>query len=64
MSNNLNSYRCTSHGDVKYHCMRERNRTGEAKLGYTHTLTQIVEFFAKVLAEDLFSKFRARLPRN
>ena len=64
LTNNPSSYRCTKHGDVKFHCMRDSTLTGEVKLECTHTLYQSVDICTKALAEVLFSKFRAMLLRN
>ena len=57
-SNNPGSYRRTKHIDIKYHFVRERTLTGEVKLEYIPTKSQIADIFTKALAKDLFTKFR------
>ena len=64
LTNNPSSYRCTKHGDVKFHCMLDSTLTGEVKLECTHILYQSVDIHTKVLAEDHFSKCRAMQLRN
>ena len=64
-TNNPSSYRCTKHGVLKYHCMRDSTLTGEVSSECIHTLSQIVDICTKALAEDLFStKYRAMQLRN
>ena len=63
LTNNPSSYRCTMHGDIKLHCMRDSTLAREVKLECTYTLYQSVDIRTKALAEDHFSEFRAMLLR-